>query len=396
MDDRRASGPIGLGVIGLGRGFMLTLPALRAHPGVRLVAAVDPRPDARAAFSREFSARAYAGIEALLADPAVEAVYIASPHGSHASQAMAAARSGKHVLVEKPMATNVADCVAMAKAAEVAGTTLMVGPSHGFDAPVQQAASLIESGAYGRVRMITALNYTDFLYRLRRPEELDTSRGGGVVYSQAAHQIDIVRRLAGSEVESVRATVGAWDPARAGDGAYGAFLSFTNGAVAMLTYSGYGRYDSDELMGWVSELGYPKDENTYGASRRTLAALAGADEAKAKLSRTYGQDGPHTPSPPPPHHEHFGFILISCEGGDLRLTPSGVWVYGADERRFVAIAPPPFARADVLDAFVAVVRGERPPVQDGTWGAMTTACCSALLLSSAEQRTVTIHSLFAS
>ena len=59
--------------------------------------------------------------------------------------------------------------------------------------------------------MITALNYTDFLYRPRRPEELDTAQGGGAVFNQAAHQVDIVRLLGGGRVKSVRAATGAWD-----------------------------------------------------------------------------------------------------------------------------------------------------------------------------------------
>ncbi|MFX8719861.1 gfo/Idh/MocA family oxidoreductase, partial [Acinetobacter baumannii] len=83
------------------------------------------------------------------------------------------------------------------RAAEDAGRFLIVGPSHGFDEPVRSAATLIASGRFGRVRMVTALNFTDFLYRPRRPAELETSRGGGVVYSQAAHQVDVVRRLVG-------------------------------------------------------------------------------------------------------------------------------------------------------------------------------------------------------
>lgn len=95
-------GTINLGVIGLGRGLMLALPALIAHPSIRLVAAADPRPDARERFAAEFGARAYADWAELLADPAIDAVYIAAPHQFHAEQAVAAARAGKHVLVEKP------------------------------------------------------------------------------------------------------------------------------------------------------------------------------------------------------------------------------------------------------------------------------------------------------
>jgi predicted dehydrogenase len=101
-----------------------------------------------------------------------------------------------------------------------AGVALIVGPSHSFDAPIARTKMLIDSGTYGRVRMITALNYTDFLYRPRRPEELDTRQGGGVVFSQGAHQVDVARLLAGSPVRSVRAVTGAWDPARPTEGAY--------------------------------------------------------------------------------------------------------------------------------------------------------------------------------
>ena len=121
----------------------------------------------------------------------------------------------------------------MIAAASEAGVRLIVGPSHGFDAPVALAAQLIAGGEFGAVRMVNALNYTDFLYRPRRPEELDTAKGGGVVFSQAAHQVDVVRRLVGAPATRVRAQVGAWDLARPADGAYTAMLSFEGGAVGL-------------------------------------------------------------------------------------------------------------------------------------------------------------------
>lgn len=68
---------IGIGAVGLGRAFMLMLPTFAAHPRVRLVAASDPRPEARAQFTREFGGAAHATIDALCSDPAVEAIYIA-------------------------------------------------------------------------------------------------------------------------------------------------------------------------------------------------------------------------------------------------------------------------------------------------------------------------------
>lgn len=387
MDSAQFDRALKLGVIGLGRGFMLTLPGLQESSEIELVAAADPRGEAQSAFKEAFGGRVYSAAEDLFADADVEAVYIASPHGLHAAQAIAALSAGKHVLVEKPMATSIADSRAMVEAAERAGRVLIVGPSHGFDAPVQQAAKLIESGVYGAARMVTALNYTDFLYRPRRPEELDTLQGGGVVYSQATHQIDVVRRLVGSEVTSVRAMTGAWDNARPSEGAYSAFFTFANGAAATLTYSGYAHYDSDELVGWVSELGQPKSPEEYGSARAQLAALRG-DEAAAKVSRTYGHA--HADQGAPPHHEHFGFALVTCERADLRLTPSGIWLYADDRREFLPVGAPRVPRAEVLTELVDAVRGAKSPTYDGAWGVATLRCCDAILRSSREQREVAI------
>ncbi len=101
---------IRLGVAGLGRAFMLMLPTLVQHPRLALTAAADPRPDARDRFRDDFAgARAYETVEALCADPDVDAVYIASPHQFHVQHVRAAAAGGKHVLVEKPMALTLAD-----------------------------------------------------------------------------------------------------------------------------------------------------------------------------------------------------------------------------------------------------------------------------------------------
>lgn len=372
---------INLGIVGLGRGFMLTLPALVAHRRVRLAGAFDLRASALARFGDEFGAPGHASLESLLADPAIDAVYVATPHELHAAQSIAALNAGKHVLVEKPMATSVADCAAMARAAEAAGRVLMVGPSHGFDEPVRRAAELVSSGRYGAVRLVTALNFTDFMYRPRRPEELDTSRGGGVVYSQAAHQIDLVRRIVGQPVASIRAVAGNWDAARPSEGAYTALMTFGGGAAASLTYSGYAHYDSDELLGWISELGQVKDPGRYGEARRALAALTPADEAGAKLSRSYGAPGSAPPAPAP-HHEQFGFVLVSCEKADLKLLPTGIEIYADDARSFLPIAPPALPRAAVIDEFAGAILHGAQPVHDGRWGLETMACCEALLDSS--------------
>src|SRR6185295_342263 len=141
---------------------------------------------------------------------------------------------------------------------------------------------------------VTAATFTDFLYRPRRPEELDTAQGGGVVFSQATHQVDVVRRLAGAPVRSVRATTGRWDEARPTEGAYQAFLAFENEASAAITYSGYGRYDTDALMGWTGETGGARDPAAYAVARRRLET---APEAELKAARAYGAGAGHSAKP---------------------------------------------------------------------------------------------------
>src|SRR4051794_21721145 len=163
-----------IGVAGLGRAFALMSPTLAADPRVRLVAAADPRPEALEQFEADFGGRRYARIEDLCADPSVQLVYVATPHQFHAANAIAAAAAGKHILVEKPMALTLDECRAMTAAARKHGVHLIVGHSHSFDAPIALTKKLIQGGAYGRLRMLTALMFTDFLYRPRRPEELDT------------------------------------------------------------------------------------------------------------------------------------------------------------------------------------------------------------------------------
>ena len=376
------------GVIGLSRGFDLTRPTLARDPRVRLVAAADLRPEARAAFTAEFGAPAYDSAEALCADPEVEVVYIATPHQTHAALATLAARHGRHILLEKPMALDLAACRAIAAAAEAAGVQLVVGPSHGFAPPVAAAAGLVGGAAFGAARMVTAVTFTDFLYRPRRPEELDSARGGGVVFSQAVHQVDVVRRLVGRPVRSVRAATGVWDTARPTEGAYQAFLAFDGGASASLTYSGYGRYDTDALMGWTGETGAARDPDVHGLARRRLA---GADEPALKAARAYGAAAASASAPV--GHEHFGFVLVACERGDLRLTPHGVEAYGPDSRWTVDLPPPAATRHAVIDEVWDAVVGGRPPLHDGAWGAENLAVCLAILRSAAEDREIAIAEL---
>lgn len=374
------SGPLRIGVAGLGRAFMLMLPTFRADDRVRLVAACDPRPEARAQFESDFGGRGFEAIDAMCADPSIDAVYVASPHQFHAEHVIAAAAHGKHALVEKPMALTLDECARMNDAARAAGTTLIIGHSHSFDAPVQRARAHVASGRYGALRMITAINYTDFLYRPRRPEELDTARGGGAVFSQGAHQVDIARLLAGGMARSVRAQVGAWDRARPTEGAYAAQVTFESGAFASLVYSGYAHFDSDELVGGVGEMGHRKDPSRYGAARAMLGTGLGPEEEVAlKNRRAYGS----TPAGAerPVAHNQFGLVVASCDGADLRPMADGVMIYDDARVWHDALPPPTVPRAEVIDELLDAVAGRRPPLHSGEWAKATLEVCVAILES---------------
>ena len=377
-----------LGVAGLGRAFSLMRPTFSADARVELVAAADPRAEARRRFELEFNGKTFDSVEALCADPLVEVVYVATPHQFHAHHACVAAAHGRHVLVEKPMALTLEDCRAMVAAARSSGVQLIVGPSHGFDAPIRRAREIIDSGTVGRVRMITAFNFTDYLYRPRRPEELDTARGGGAVFNQAAHQVDVVRRLGGGRVSRVRALTGRWDEARPTEGAYAALLTFEDGAFGSLVYSGYAHFDSDEFVGWVGEMGRTKDPARYGEARKVLATAP--DEARLKSSRNYGN---RDDAPPIGQalHEHFGVVIVSCDRADLRPLPHGVMIHGDTAQRLDPLPAPAVPRAEVIDELYDAVVNGLPPVHSGEWAMATLEVCLAILRSARERTEISLE-----
>ncbi len=378
------STPLRLGVVGLGRAFTIMLPTFVQDSRVRLVGATDPIASARAQFEKDFSAPTHASIDELCADPDVEVVYIASPHQFHADHVCLAATHGKHILVEKPMALSLQECTRMIDAAREAKVQLIVGHSHSFNLPIKRTRELIDSGIYGSVKMITALNFTDFLYRPRRPEELDTAAGGGVIHSQATHQIDIIRLLGGGLVRSVKAHTGAWDPVRPTEGAYSALLEFEGGAFASATYSGYGHFDSDELMDNISELGLCKSNADYGASRKRLLSAASSDsEAALKAARNYG-GGLYAPNISPGNtrsHQHFGQIIVSCEKADLKPSATGITIYTDTEKLVEMLPASAIPRVEVIDELFSTVREGATAVHSGEWARATTAVCLAMLES---------------
>ncbi len=388
-------GILHVGVVGLGRAATSMLPSLVNHPYIKLVAAADLRADAREKFRGEFAAAVYENAEELFKDENVDAVYIATPHQCHADHVVMAAKYGKHAIVEKPMALTLDDCDKMIAAVERAGIRLVVGHTHSFDPPILRIRELVRGGAWGRLKMIQTWRFTDFLYRPRRPEELDTRLGGGILFNQAPHQIDLVRWIGGGLVRSVRSMTGVWDPSRPTEGAHTTFLEFVDGAAATIVYSAYDHFDSDEFNDWVGEGGGRKRADKHGEARRILsAAKSPEEEAALKASTGYGGSrqrhaaadryaGAH-------FHPHFGLTVVSCERGDLRPSPQGVLIYDEEGKRE---EPVPLGRAapdkgKVVDELYDAVMHDRPTRHDGRWGKATLEVCLAILQSARERREI--------
>jgi phthalate 4,5-cis-dihydrodiol dehydrogenase len=363
--------PVRIGIVGFGTAGRAFVPAIAAHPGFVFAGFADPSTTVREAGAREFGVKAYESIEQLIEHGALDAVYVASPTTLHRPHVELAARAGKNVLVEKPMAANLDDARAMVEAASAAGIVLLAGHSHSYDQPIRAMREIIASGELGRVRMINTWCFSDWIYRPRRPDELDASQGGGVTLRQGSHQFDIIRLLAGGAARSVRAKTFDWDPERSAIGAHTVFIEFDDGAAATAVYNGYGRFASAELCFDIGEWGFP-------AQSRALAKPASIeDELRAKAERARNAIPAGAPNQP-----FFGLTLVSCERGEMRQSPKGLFVYTADGKREIELPTGISPRELVMREFHDAISGRKRAIHDGRWGLANLEVCAAAITSS--------------
>jgi 1,5-anhydro-D-fructose reductase (1,5-anhydro-D-mannitol-forming) len=147
---------LGWGVVGIGGFLTATIaPAMAAEPNCRIVAAASRDLSRASEFASKFDVpNAYDDYEAMLDDPAVDAVYIATPNALHPEQVIAAARAGKHVYCDKPIATNATDAEAAVRACLEAGVYLGVNFHNRFLPWVHDVTAMIASGELGDIQMV--------------------------------------------------------------------------------------------------------------------------------------------------------------------------------------------------------------------------------------------------
>jgi phthalate 4,5-cis-dihydrodiol dehydrogenase len=368
---------IRIGIAGMGAAARAFLPPIRDHAEFELTAFAEPIAETRQSVAAETGALGFADLPSMLEKASVDAVYIATPTELHAEHAGLVFAVGKHVLTEKPMAIRLEDAQSMIGAAERAGVKLVVGHAHGFDAPIQAMREIVESGRLGRVRMIHTWNFTDWMYRPRRPDELEIALGGGVTFRQGSHQFDIIRLLGGGLVKSVRAQTFDWDPNRRSIGAHTVFMQFEGGATATAVYNGYGYFSTTELISDVTEWGFTEPVEKRPTVNRSFGGSSAVDELEAKRKRA--KNAIPTSAP---HQPHFGLTVVSCERGDIRQSPDGLYVYSEQGREGIAVPHDKSPRDLVLDEFAAAITGRAKQVHDGHWGLANLELCLAAIESS--------------
>jgi phthalate 4,5-cis-dihydrodiol dehydrogenase len=371
-------------IIGLGFVGKAHLEALR-RLGIPVRGILGSSPERTREAAEELGiSRAYSSLHELVSDSGITAVHICSPNQVHHDQSKAALEAGKHVMCEKPLALTLKDCDAVVAAAERTGMRLIVGHTHAFDPNVREMRWILDSGELGQLGMILSFNYNDFLFRPHRADEFDAEVGGGIAFNQLTHQIEIVRLL-GGRIRAVRASVAALDRARGAAGHCTAFLDLESGAAASVTFSAYDFFDSDEWHHWIAEGGMPKPPNRHGATR--TAFLVRTDEREAHRDLGYGG---RTLLDEQPYLPHFGLLVVTCERGDMRLSPTGIVIHGLTGTREVAV-PRGIGRpgqGDALDALWQAVREGQPSIHDARWGRDTVAAILAVLQSSRTRQEV--------
>ncbi|MEZ5099314.1 MAG: Gfo/Idh/MocA family oxidoreductase [Thermoleophilia bacterium] len=236
-----AAGSLRVGLLGCGDIGVENAGAIGGAPNVSLTACFDPMPALAEEVAAGHGAAAVPSVEELLGRDDVDAVFLAVPHHLHAPLAIQAAEAGKHVLVEKPPANDLAGAVAMVRAAERAGVALSVCFPHRYAPASLAARQLVDAGALGRFggSLLTFLtdkppSYWHGGFSGRAFTDWRGSRakaGGGVLIMNLSHYLDLIRHVVGVEVEEVLAVAGPVDRPAEVEDTVSVSLRFANGAI---------------------------------------------------------------------------------------------------------------------------------------------------------------------
>lgn len=384
--------PLRAGILGLGMAGNMIVRSMARTPGVKLAAAADLREHALAAFRDEFGGHMHGSLERLIDDPDVDAVWIASPSHLHAQHAIAAMNAGKHVVVEKPFATSLEECDAMIEASKRNNVALLAGGARSYEPAVRAMRSVFTSGRLGRLRALTDWSFTSFMTWARERHEIDQSMGGGTIYNQGPHVVDVLRLLGGGMVRSVRASmVDTQLQGRPCAGYITAFLEFEDGVPATFTYDGYGYVQNFEFLQWGETPGRVaawEDSNTY---RRALRAGTANELDARELLRYAGRPPGSAPAAGGGNEGwvpgDYGIIVATCDLGEVRQSRDGLYVYDDNGRHEEPLPAGATLRSNEVGELLQAISGATP-VHDGTWAKATIELVLAIIQSAETHREV--------
>lgn len=230
---------IGFGVVGCGVIAPTHCAAIKDVENAELVAVCDTNPEQAEKTGKHYGVPFYTSLEEFLGHPGLDVVNVCVPSGYHAEVGIAAARAGKHVLVEKPIEVTLEAAMPLIEACETAGVKLGVISQHRFAKDILKVKEAIEAGEFGKmvlgeasIKWYRTQQYYDS-GNWRGTKALD---GGGALMNQGVHYIDMLQWLMGP-VESVRAEAVTLTHNIEVEDLALAILRFANGALGTITGS---------------------------------------------------------------------------------------------------------------------------------------------------------------
>ena len=375
---------IRFGMAGIGNEGASVVPFFQLVDDVELVAAADLRVGALDAFKEDHpGAQTFTSLKAMCESGTIDALWIATPSQFHAEHAIIAAEAGVSVVLEKPLAVNIDEAHRVVEAFEKSGARFVLH-SHASDPPIKKMREIIASGRLGRPIGIHTTMHKGWLRDPRLAAELDTTQGGGVVFRQGPHQIEIVRRLGGGLVKSLRAYTGRWAPGLDTEGNFTALLQFEDGTHATLVLYGYGFFNVSDLTWNIGEGGAASSgEYRQQRPRPTGPADPAAFyQSERRPGRARSMQGAREHRQP-----IYGLTIVSCENGEMRQSPDGVYVYD-DNGREEIVCEPYLDRATEISEVRDALREDRPSFPDAAWARASLEVILGILESGKTHRDV--------
>ena len=229
----------GIGIIGAGSFGEIHAKAIATLSNAKLVASSRTNSEALERFTRQFGGRGYLNYEELLKDDDVSVVVISAPHHLHTEMAECAARAGKHILLEKPMAPSLSECDRIVCAASQANVALMMGFTSHFVRSYQVAKQLLDAGEMGEIVLGISTMSKVWLDPNRRAWHLDRATGGGMWLTSGIHCLERLSWLIDSPAVQVYAQLATRFHDQPADDIGLVSLTYANGAMGAVVSAGY-------------------------------------------------------------------------------------------------------------------------------------------------------------